>query len=124
MLAVAYRLVDLAIDSGSAPELLTVQQKSSSEGIRGRLCKRSYPKNLGSWRNSRGRTVIRCGRTCRLGGGRSRTGFSCRRRSRGSWACRRLGSSFGLLLARREERGTGQDADVFFHSGIGKGILV
>ena len=46
MLAVAYRLVDLAIDSGSAPELLTVQQKSSSEGIRGRLCKRSYPKKL------------------------------------------------------------------------------
>jgi len=49
-----------------------------------------------------------------LRGARGRCGC-CFRRSSGSWACRRLGS-FGLLLTRREERGTGQDADVFFHS--------
>ena len=46
MLAVAYRLVDLAIDSGSAPELLPVQQKSSSEGIRGKTLQMKLPEKL------------------------------------------------------------------------------
>jgi hypothetical protein len=46
VLAVAYRLVDLAIDSGSAPELLTVQQKSSSEGIRGKTLQTKLPEKL------------------------------------------------------------------------------
>jgi len=50
--------------------------------------------------------------------------FGCRRRrfgccscwrTRGCRACRGFGC-LGLLLARRKERGTGQDADVFFHS--------
>ena len=46
MLAVAYRLVDLAIDSGTAPELLPVQQKSSSEGIRGKTLQMKLPEKL------------------------------------------------------------------------------
>jgi hypothetical protein len=42
--------------------------------------------------------------------------FSRRRgRSRGSWTCRRS-DSFSFLLARREKRGSGQNADVFLHS--------
>jgi hypothetical protein len=60
-------------------------------------------------------------RRLRSGRGRSR-GRSCGcrlRRSRGCRACRRLGR-FGLLLTRRNERGTGQDADVFFHNGSWK----
>ena len=63
-------------------------------------------------------------RRLRSGRGRSR-GRSCGcclRRSRGCRACRRLGR-FGLLLARREERGTGQNADVFFHSHSSKGHI-
>jgi hypothetical protein len=47
---------------------------------------------------------------------RSRTGcFSGRWRTRGCRGCRGFGC-LGLLLARRKERGTGQNADVFFHS--------
>ena len=54
---------------------------------------------------------------------RSRTCFSRRcGRSGGGWSCRRSGG-FGLLLTRREERGTGQDADVFFHSASSKGHI-
>jgi len=58
-------------------------------------------------RSRRRRSRFHWARGCRCG---------CFRRSSGSWTrSRRLGS-FSLLLARREERGTGQDADVFFHS--------
>jgi len=38
-----------------------------------------------------------------------------RRRGRGSWACLRS-NSFSFLLARREKRGSGQNADIFLHS--------
>ena len=38
-----------------------------------------------------------------------------RRRGRGSRTCRRS-DSFSFLLARREKRGSGQNADVFLHS--------
>jgi hypothetical protein len=57
---------------------------------------------------------LRC--RCRRLRCRCRTScFSGCGRTRGSWACRGRGC-FGLLLARREECGTGQDTDVFFHS--------
>jgi hypothetical protein len=51
---------------------------------------------------------------------RGRWRFGCRSccsrwRTRGCRACRGFGC-LGLLLARRKERGTGQNADVFFHS--------
>jgi hypothetical protein len=69
-----------------------------------RISERAYP-----WLRSRRR------RSRFRGAGGRRCGCCCFRRSRGSWTRRRLGS-FGLLLARREERGTGQDTDVFFHS--------
>jgi hypothetical protein len=51
---------------------------------------------------------------------RGRRRFCCRSccscwRTRGCRACRGFGC-LGLLLARRKERGTGQNADVFFHS--------
>src|SRR4029077_10907425 len=46
----------------------------------------------------------------------SRTGRITRsRRAGGSWS-RRRSDSFGFLLARREKRGSGQNADVFLHS--------
>jgi hypothetical protein len=69
-----------------------------------RISERAWP-----WlRSRRRRSRFRGARGCRCG---------CRFRSGGSWTRRRrFGSSFSLLLARREERGTGQDADVFFHS--------
>jgi hypothetical protein len=38
-----------------------------------------------------------------------------RRRGRGSRACLRS-DSFSFLLARREKRGSGQNADIFLHS--------
>jgi hypothetical protein len=38
-----------------------------------------------------------------------------RRRGRGSWTCLRS-DSFSFLLARREKRGSGQNADIFLHS--------
>jgi hypothetical protein len=56
------------------------------------------------------------------GGGCLRRSCGRLRRSGGRWARRRLGS-FGLLLTRREKRGTGQNADVFFHSHSWKGHI-
>ncbi len=76
------------------------------------FAKRTRPTTLrGGRRHSR---RFRCcsGRFCC----RCRTGcFSCCRRTRGRRSCRGL-SCLGLLLARREKRGTGQNTDVFFHS--------
>ncbi len=72
---------------------------------------------------------FRTGLAARLRGRRRRSRFRwargrccCCFRSRGGWACRRFGS-FGFLLTRREERGTGQNADVFFHSDSWKGDI-
>ena len=68
-----------------------------------RISERAWP-----WlRSRRRRSRFRGARGCRCG--------CCFRRSASRWTRRRLGS-FGLLLAGREERDTGQDADVFFHS--------
>jgi hypothetical protein len=46
VLAVAYRLVDLATDSGSTPKLLPVQQKSSPESIRGKTLQMKLAEKL------------------------------------------------------------------------------
>jgi len=87
------------------------------------------PEGLGCWRHSRRRAVLRRGRLCwRRGSGLRGRGrcrarrCSCFRWSRGSWTCRLL-SGFGLLLTRREKRGTSQDADIFFHNGNRKGHI-
>ncbi len=91
----------------------SVQQKSSPEGFQEKTSRRGNPINL--WSRRRLSRRFRCcsGRFCC----RCRTGcFSGRsRRTRGCRACRGF-SCLGLLLARRKERGTSQDADVFFHS--------
>src|SRR5580765_2504246 len=72
--------------------------------LRGRL-RRCF---LGASRRiSGGSWSFRCGGTRRVG--------RRRRRGRGSWTCRRS-DSFSFLLARREKRGSGQNADVLLHS--------
>jgi hypothetical protein len=78
----------------------------------GRRLRKEESQNLRSRRGFSRRFGCRRRRFC----SRSRTGcFRCRWRTRGCWACRGFGC-LGLLLARRKERGTGQNADVFFHS--------
>jgi hypothetical protein len=94
--------------------------KVFSQRISGEDFAKKKARSLRSRRGLSGR--LRCsGRGFRSRRGRfrsrSRTGcFRCRRwRTRGCWACRGFGC-LGLLLARRKERGTGQNADVFFHN--------
>jgi hypothetical protein len=83
------------------------------------FAKRSKPSILRTGRRL-GRRFRGCsGRFCCYSGR-----FCCRRRAgcfsycwcaRRRWTCRGFGC-LGFLLARRKERGTGQNADVFFHS--------
>ena len=94
----------------------SVQQKSSPGDFREKTSQRGKPE-LRSRRGFSGRFGCSASRRgCGRFRSRSRTGcFSCRWRTRGCWSCRGFGC-LGLLLARRKERGTGQNADVFFHS--------
>jgi hypothetical protein len=90
-----------------------------SRGSRGKTRKSGRPTSLRTGRRFSWRFRCHWGRFCCRSGrfrSRSRTGcFSCCWWTRGCWACRGFGC-LCLLLARRKERGTGQDADVFFHS--------
>lgn len=70
---------------------------------------RRFSSRRGLWRRSSGRFHSRSRRGC------FRRCCCCCWRTRGFWACRGFGC-LCLLLARRKERSTGQDADVFFHS--------
>ena len=98
-------------------------QKMSSTEIPGRLQKNPAllpgRRVVGCFLSASGRVSAPgrrvSGGSCsfRCGGARH---FGRRRwRRRGSWTCRRS-DSFSFLLARREKRGPGQNADVFLHS--------
>jgi len=98
--------------------LLPFLGEDFSKGIQDlELRTRRWRRLGGCWRFTWG--FCRCSRSLRCGRrfrSRSRTGcFSRRWRARGCWGCRGFGC-LRLLLARRKERGTGQNADVFFHS--------
>ena len=99
-------------------QFTSVQQKSSPEKFREKTSQRKA-RILRSRRSLSRRFGCSAGCRCRGCGRlrrRSRAGcFSCCRWARGCRGCRGFGC-FGLLLARRKERGTGQNADVFFHS--------
>src|SRR4029077_6910946 len=79
--------------------------------LRGRLRRRL----LGGSRRVSGASRRVSGGIWSFRGSRTRHFSRRRRRGRRSWTCRRS-DSFSFLLARREKRGSGQNADVFLHS--------
>jgi hypothetical protein len=107
----------LPIGSATFRSGVGVQQKSSAGGDRRKTSQeKGLPQTLltGRWL---GRRFSCCSGTCfRCCSG---TALSCCGRARGGRGCRRFGC-LCLLLARREKCGTGQNADVFFHSASSK----
>ena len=101
----------------SDPSSTAAYKRNLPPNIGGRLLERTFSL-LRGWRFRRcffrasrrfrdGSRSFRCSATCHL----SRR----RRRGRGSRTCLRS-NSFSFLLARREKRGSRQNADIFLHS--------
>jgi hypothetical protein len=108
----------LPVGSATFRSGVSVQQKSSPGCDRRKTSQeKGLPQTLltGRWLGRRSSCCVGRFSGCR------RTAYSgrCRRRSSRRRGCRRFGC-LGLLLARREKCGTGQNADVFLHSASSK----
>jgi hypothetical protein len=117
----APRSQDLAFQKGGASGRPRMCDFSTKEVFHrksgGRLLEKKNPGNLLPGRLSRCFLCASRRFHCRSSWsfGCSGTCLSRCRRSGGSRSCRRS-DSFGFLFARREKRGTGQNADVILHS--------